>query len=329
LYLYLYASNKRGLLEMALKFKALKMLLLIVASLLGGLSVGRGAVIMQDSGVSPIISASAGNDSGSFSYMNTTDFLAVIITAGTDQNVGTGMQNPIATPPTVTYGAQTLTYVREDQRLNRGWLSVYYLANPLQNQSLTLSVDFGADVFPTGSGGFQIGALSLAGVDLLDPIAGHNGVQANNAGSGTNVISSLAPGLIDEGDLLLAGMVADNAVTHPFLAIQPNLNGTLLFNNVLAQRRGEVMYQELGADDIVGSSNDEVQVAWNGNNNFRVHVGTGVVFNQYVPPIIPEPTSMGLIAIAAVVLTARRKTQKVRLKDNGIALPMRRKERQG
>ncbi len=283
-----------------MEMKAIRPCAAISACLLSfimGSSAQASLITLGNSAHSGVIAGVDGTDQHTMSFNNNANFLAVAVNAGAVSLSGT------VAAPAVTFGGDSLTLLRMEQRTQNGWTGIYYLANPQQG-AFDLEVNFGANIIPVGTGGFIFGALSLQNVDLANPIAGQAGGNIND-GSAGYTITNATPGAITAGDYLLSVVTADNIVTHPHLWISPTTNATQFYAERLTAdttRRADTIYWSLTSADITGAGNDEVTLVVNGSN--RTKVVSGVVFNA-----IPEPGTMTLLALAGMVTALLRRSR--------------------
>ncbi|MEX0652758.1 MAG: hypothetical protein WD534_01760 [Phycisphaeraceae bacterium] len=180
---------------------------------------------------------------------------------------------------------------------------MYYLADPATDSN-TLSVDFGADILPTaGNGAWEIGAVSLSGVDEADPIAGVLSTSSNND---PLIMESGTPGAITAGDFLLLSAGNDGSTGTPTYTV-PTGSQTILYDNnsptgTSGGRSYDAIHATLAAGDLSGDNGDEVVLGAETRTRNGAH--TGVVFNA-----IPEPASLSLLASGGLLLLPRRRRE--------------------
>jgi len=258
------------------------------------------AITLGNTGASGPFVAGLGNEAGSFSFNNNGDFLAVAVAAVADN----GNLTSDTISPTVTYNGVPLTSAASRQRGGREWVGLFYLANPAIGSN-SLAVNFGDDVLTEpGNGAWEIGAVSLSGVDETDPIAATLSTESN-----ANPLSLPGlPGAITPGDFLLLASGNDSSTGTPTYTV-PTDSQTILFDNdnpsnTTGGRSYDSIFATLAAGDI---DSDAVSL---GGEEHRSGAHAAVVFNSLPepePPVVPEPATLVLTGLAGVALMRRRR----------------------
>lgn len=255
------------------------------------------AISVSNSLASGEILAASGNDSSSIQYSNNSNFLAVTIAIAADGSSGKTVS--VSSQPSVTYNGAAMTHAASFNR-PQNYSAIYYLANPAQGTN-TLAVDFGANVLAAGAGAWEFGAVSLVGVDILNPVA-HATAPSIPSGTTSLTLTSPTPGAISAGDFLLIATTGDNAIPNPNWTTATGSQGSFYFNGAptgAGNREYGAQYGTVAAGDLSGTNADEIELS---TTQARTGSRTFVVFN-----VIPEPGSLMLLAAGAAMLLGRKR----------------------
>jgi len=274
-------------------------------ALLAATSLSAAAISVDNSHTSGEIDEAVGSTPDSFSttYNNTTDFLVVMTTASADNGKGTWQASD---SPTVTYAGAPMTEAVFETGNDFGGVMLHYLKNPAIGSN-SLVVDFDTALSSDDTARFQVGALSLLNVDLLDPVAEIEVWPQNDAGDSSidHTMTSTVPGAISAGDFL--GLVAygNNRLTEraPIWQTPDESMSQLFLTNANGHPEDSVAeYGTLTVDDLSGANNDELFLD---NAEKRTGFAGGVVFNS--ASVIPEPTSACLLLTGGLAMLRRRR----------------------